>query len=143
MEPIYDSPIEWVARHAKSYVDSDGLDGGRLFDNDVLLITTRGRRSGRLRRTPLMYGRDDERYIVVASYRGRPANPCWYLNLATNPDVTLQVGPDVFPAKAIGVSERERSALWELMTSLFPTFGDYQKQSLRRFPIVALRPMWA
>jgi deazaflavin-dependent oxidoreductase (nitroreductase family) len=123
-------------------VDSDGLDGGRLFNNDILLITTRGRRSGRLRRTPLMYGRDDERYIVVASYRGRPGNPCWYLNLGTNPDITLQVGPDVFPAKAIRVSDRDRPALWELMTGLHPTFADYQRQTLRRFPIVALQPLW-
>jgi len=145
MEKTYDSPIEWVARHARSYVDSDGLEGGRLFDNDILLITTRGRRTGLLRRTPLMYGRDGERYIVVASYRGRPAHPCWYLNLETNPDVTLQVGPDVFPAKAIGVPDRDRPALWGLMTGLFPTFADYQKQTLRRFPIIALQPLpsWA
>lgn len=141
MEEIFDSPIEWVAKHTKSYVDSAGLEGGRLFDNDILLITTRGRRTGVLRRTPLMYGRDGGRYIVVASYRGRPANPCWYLNLEADPEVTAQVGSDVFPAKAFAVAEWERPDLWEFMTSLFPTFADYQKQTLRRFPIVALQPM--
>lgn len=141
MEAIYDSPIEWVAKHIQSYVDSAGLEGGRLFDNDILLITTRGRRTRALRRTPLMYGRDDGRYIVVASYRGRPTNPCWFLNLAVDPEVALQVGAEVFPAKAVEASDQERPALWEFMTSLFPTFADYQKQTLRVFPIVALHPL--
>jgi deazaflavin-dependent oxidoreductase (nitroreductase family) len=140
MEPIFDSPIEWVAKHAQAYAASGGVEGGRLYDNDVLLITTRGRRSGVLRRTPLIFGRDRGRYVVIASYRGRPENPCWFLNLVANPEVTLQVGAEVFPAKASLAPDTERQSLWDMMSKLYPNFNDYQRLTLRRFPVVTIEP---
>jgi F420H(2)-dependent quinone reductase len=78
---LTDSPIGWVARHIRSYVRSDGKTGHRFHGRDALLLTTRGRKSGVLRRTALYYGRDGDRYLVVASGGGEPTHPAWYLNL--------------------------------------------------------------
>lgn len=74
---ITDSPVEWVADHVRRYVTSGGKSGHRWSGLDTLLITTRGRKTGVLRRTALIYGRDGERYIVVASNGGKPKNPAW------------------------------------------------------------------
>ena len=138
MEPIFDSPSPWVADHIRTYVDSGGTKGNRLFDNDILLITTRGRKTGMLRRTPLMYGRDRDDYVVVGSYRGLPQHPCWYLNLATHPEVTLQIGAEIFAAKARTVTTDEKPPLWQMMISRFPAFESYQRQTTRQFPVVRL-----
>lgn len=138
MDEIYDSPSEWVASHTRTYVESGGIDGTRLFDNDILLITTRGRRTGKLRRTPLMYGRDGDEYVVVASYRGQPHHPCWYLNLEANPEVTLQVGAEIFLGKARVADPDRKPVLWRLMTGLFPGFAAYQQQTTRQFPVIVI-----
>jgi deazaflavin-dependent oxidoreductase (nitroreductase family) len=140
MEEIVDSPSEWVAQHIRDYVRTGGAEGSRLFDNDVLLNTTRGRKTGRLRRTPVMYGCDGDHYIVVASYKGMPTHPCWYLNLVANPEVVLQVGPRVLAAKARTVTDDEREPMWAMMTLRFPTFVTYQEQTTRRFPIISMEP---
>jgi deazaflavin-dependent oxidoreductase (nitroreductase family) len=140
MDEIVDSPSTWVAEHIRNYVRTGGAEGSRLFDNDVLLITTRGRITGKLRRTPVMYGCDGDNYIVVASYRGMPSHPCWYLNLVANPEVILQVGPHIFAAKARTVTEDEREPRWAMMASRFPTFVTYQEQTTRRFPVISLEP---
>ena len=140
MEEIVDSPSAFVAEHIRNYVRTGGVEGSRLYGNDVLLITTRGRVTGKLRRTPVMYGYDGDQYIVVASYRGMPTHPCWYLNLVANPEVILQVGPHVFTAKARTVTEDEREPRWSMMTQRFPTFVTYQEQTTRRFPVISLEP---
>src|SRR2546423_507401 len=100
MSEITDSPTGWVARHIRSYVRSNGKTGHRFHGHDALLLTTRGRRSGKLRRTALYYGRSDDRYLVVASGGGEPTHPAWYLNLRANPDVVVQVGAEIFVARA-------------------------------------------
>jgi deazaflavin-dependent oxidoreductase (nitroreductase family) len=97
---ITDSPIGWVAKHVKRYLDSDGRDGHRFNGHDALLITTRGRKTGKLRRTALYYGRDADRYLLVASDGGSPTNPAWYLNLVEHPEIEVQVGADKFTARA-------------------------------------------
>jgi deazaflavin-dependent oxidoreductase (nitroreductase family) len=99
-EEVFDSPAGWVARHISDYVRTDGQRGHRWHGVDTLLLTTRGRRSGKLRRTALIYGRDGDRYIVVASRGGAEHHPSWYLNLVEHPDVTIQVGPEAFAARA-------------------------------------------
>ena len=93
-QPIYDSPTGWVASHIDSYVSSDGRKGHRWRGVDTLLLTTRGRKSGKLRRSALIYGRDGDRYVVVGSKGGNPSHPLWYLNLVADPEVRIQVGPD-------------------------------------------------
>jgi deazaflavin-dependent oxidoreductase (nitroreductase family) len=104
-EEIVDSRVGWVARHIRSYVESGGREGARYGGADTLLLTTRGRRTGKLRRTALIYGRDGDSYVVVGSNGGSEKHPEWYLNLVANPTVMLQVGPDTFDARAGRVAD--------------------------------------
>jgi deazaflavin-dependent oxidoreductase (nitroreductase family) len=135
---LTDSPIPWVARHIRGY------PGTRRFNGrDTLLITTRGRRTGTLRRTALYYARDGDRYVVVASGGGEPIHPAWYLNLVANPDVVLQVGADTFLARARTATPAERPALWSAMVAIFPRYTAYQAATTRELPVVLLTPQTA
>ena len=113
-EEVFDSPSGWVAGHIRRYVETDGEDGHRWRGVSTLLLTTRGRKSGKLRRTALIYGRDADRYLVVASQGGAEWNPNWYLNLAANPEVHVQVGAEKFPARARTATSDEKSGLWKI-----------------------------
>ncbi|WP_433309769.1 nitroreductase family deazaflavin-dependent oxidoreductase [Micromonospora sp. CA-269861] len=141
-EEIHDSPTKWVADHVRSYVETAGAKGhdfqGKL---PTLLLTTRGRRTGKLRRTALIYGRDGDRYVVVASAGGQEANPAWYLNLCAEPEVSVQVYGETFQAKATVAAEAERPALWEKMAGIFSTYRRYQKKASREIPVVLLEPL--
>src|SRR5690348_13158887 len=95
-EEVFDSPTGWVSDHIKGYVESGGEKGHDWRGVPTLLLTTRGRKSGKLRRTALIYGKDGENTIVVASRGGNPHHPAWYLNLMDNPEVTVQIGAHVF-----------------------------------------------
>lgn len=139
MEPI-DSPTGWVAQHIRDYVESGGERGHRWRGLDILLLTTTGRRTGDLRRTALIYGKDGDRYVIVASFGGKPQHPLWYLNLVADPQVTIQVGPDVMSAHAQTAPEAERERLWKMMAVLFPTYDQYQASTTREIPIVVLTP---
>jgi deazaflavin-dependent oxidoreductase (nitroreductase family) len=132
--------IDWVRDHHREYVATNGLKGHVWNGVPTLLLTTRGRRSGALRRTPLIYGRDGERYLVVASYGGAPTHPDWYLNLRDDPDVEIQVGPDAMRARATTVDDAERERLWPVMTAVWPDYDHYQAKTDRTIPIVALEP---
>jgi deazaflavin-dependent oxidoreductase (nitroreductase family) len=105
-----------------------------------LLLTTRGRRSGQLRRTALLHLRDDDRYIVAASNAGAGRHPAWYLNLVADPDVVLQVGADVFPARARIAPEAERLRLWRLMITMMPAYREYERTTTRTIPVVIIEP---
>jgi deazaflavin-dependent oxidoreductase (nitroreductase family) len=105
---------------------------------NTLLLTTRGRRSGKLRRTALIYGRDGERYLVVGSQGGADKHPSWYLNLAENPDVEVQVGADAFPARARTATAKEKPKLWRIMASIWPDYDTYQAKTDRDIPVVIL-----
>lgn len=137
-EEVLDSPTGWVASHIKSYVESDGTKGHRYNGYDALLLTTRGRNSGKLRRTALYYGADGDRYLLVASNGGSPDHPQWYRNLTADPAVTVQVGPDVFTASARTATPEERPALWDLMVSVFGRYELYQKEAPREIPVIIL-----
>ena len=102
-EQVVDSPTAWVAKHINEYVASGGEKGHTWQGVPTLLLTTRGRKSRKLRRTALIYGRDGNSYVVVASIGGAPKHPLWYLNLVANPKVELQVGPEIIPARATGI----------------------------------------
>jgi deazaflavin-dependent oxidoreductase (nitroreductase family) len=133
-----DSPIGWVARHTRRYVNSGGRTGHRFNGRAALLITTRGRRTGTLRRTPLYYARDGDHYIVVASGGGEPTHPSWYLNLTVHPTVVLQVGPATFLATARIATPAERPPLWDRMTAIFPKYAHYQARTTREIPVIIL-----
>ncbi|MGC4788988.1 nitroreductase family deazaflavin-dependent oxidoreductase [Micromonospora sp. DT178] len=137
-ETIEDSPVEWVASHVRRYVETDGADGGKYHGYDALLITTRGRRSGTLRRTALIYGRDGDRYLLVASNGGAARHPNWYLNLCADPQVEVQVGAEKFRGTARTATAEERPRLWEAMTGVFPTYARYQKETDREIPVVVV-----
>jgi deazaflavin-dependent oxidoreductase (nitroreductase family) len=137
---IHDSPIGWVARHVRAYVATDGRDGHHRWGVTNLLLTTRGRRTGRLRRTALVYARDGSRYVVVASGAGEDHHPAWYLNLRADPLVGVQVGGAVFVARAATAVGEERDRLWRVMAALWPDYARYQRKASRTIPVVTLTP---
>jgi len=135
-EEVFDSPAGWVARHIRRYVESDGMRGHKWGGKDALLLTTRGRRSGKLRRTALIYGTDGDRYLLVASNGGAAKHPSWYLNLVEHPEVQLQVGADKFAARARTATTEEKPRLWRLMAAILPQYDSYQKRTRRDIPVV-------
>jgi deazaflavin-dependent oxidoreductase (nitroreductase family) len=137
---VYDSPRGWVARHISSYVETGGRRGHRWNGVETLLLTTRGRKTGKLRRTALIYGKDGDRYVVVASTGGARNHPEWYLNLVANPGVTVQVKANVFGAAASPASGSERTRLWEQMAEIWPDYDAYQQKTKRTIPVVVLEP---
>jgi deazaflavin-dependent oxidoreductase (nitroreductase family) len=135
-ELILDSPTGWVATHIRRYVESDGKQGHLYHGMPTLLLTTRGRRSSKLRRTALIYGQDGDRYLLVASNGGDPNHPAWYLNLVEHAEVELQVGPDKFIAWARTATAEEKPSLWRQMVSIFPRYDIYQAKAGRDIPVV-------
>ena len=126
--------------HVFFYKLSGGRVGGRMHKVPVLLLTTTGRKTGRKRTTPLLYIRDGNRLVIVASNGGRRMDPSWWLNLKRNPIAMVQVKDGkqtIYAQRAIG-SEKER--LWRLMTSAYPTYDDYQKKTDREIPVIVLMP---
>src|SRR6478735_8716075 len=128
-----EQPLEpttgWVRDHLRAYVETDGENGHLWRGVPTLLLTTRGRRSGSLRRTPLIYGESDGAYVIVASKGGTPQHPAWYLNLTAEPEVTIQVASEVMSARARTAEGDERERLWALMTSIWPAYDDYQAKT--------------
>jgi deazaflavin-dependent oxidoreductase (nitroreductase family) len=135
-EEIVDSPTGWVARHVRRYVETDGRSGHKWNGRQTLLLTTRGRKSGKLRRTALIYGQDGDRYLLVASNGGARNHPFWYLNLTAQPEVQVQVGADKFTARARTAGAEEKPRLWRLMAAIWPDYDRYQKRTSRDIPVV-------
>jgi deazaflavin-dependent oxidoreductase (nitroreductase family) len=139
-EEVLDSPTRWVARHVRRYVRSDGASGHRWHGVHTLLLTTRGRSSGKLHRTALIYGVDGDRYVVVASNGGAKRHPSWYLNLTEQPSVAVQVAAERFEARARTATGAERPRLWRAMATIWPDYARYQAKTDREIPVVLLEP---
>ena len=137
-EQIHDSPTDWVNEHTRQYVESGGADGHDWNGVPTLLLTTTGRKSGLRRRTALIYGVDDAAYVVVASKGGAPDHPAWFLNLQANPDVELQVGAEVFAARARVTAGAERERLWQSLAQIWPAYNEYATKTDRQIPVVVL-----
>jgi deazaflavin-dependent oxidoreductase (nitroreductase family) len=138
-DQVQDSPVGWVKRHIKAYVESDGKKGHEWRPGvPSLLLTTIGRRTGTRHRTALIYGRDGEDYVVVASTGGGAKNPAWYLNLAADPHVDVQVGAEKFSAVARTTQGDERARLWAAMIQIWPAYEGYQRKTDREIPVVVL-----
>lgn len=135
---VHDSPAEWVNDHIQKYVETDGAEGHYWRGVPTLLLTTKGRKSGELRRTALIYGEQNGSYFIVASQGGRPTHPSWYLNLEAEPLVHVQVAADKFDARARTADDEERKLLWPLMAEIWPDYNEYQKKTDRQIPIVVL-----
>lgn len=141
MTEIHDSPTDWVNAHIQEYVRSDGAEGHYRNGVPYLLITTTGRRTGKLRRTALIYGKHGSSYLIVASQGGAPTHPAWYLNLEANPEVQVQVGAEKFTARARTATEQEKPELWRTMTEIWPDYDQYQTLTDRPIPVVVLDPV--
>jgi deazaflavin-dependent oxidoreductase (nitroreductase family) len=139
-EEIFDNPTDWVAKHIRRYVESNGKKGHRAYGHHALLLTTRGRRSGKLRRTALWYLRDGDRYLLVGSNGSSRGDPAWVHNVRANPAVVIQVRGDEFAALGRLATAGERPALWEHIASEIPQYAAYQRRVRRELPIVIVEP---
>jgi len=104
----------------------------------ILLLTTKGAKSGTTYTTPLVYTRDGDRLVIIASKGGAPTNPAWYHNLVANPSVTIEVGPEKYEARAAVAQDGERDRLFDAQATLMPNFAEYQRNTTRRIPVVVL-----
>ena len=127
-----------VQDHIERYQATDGL-GGHIWNGvPTLLLTTTGRQSGEPFTTPLVYGRNGDDYLVVASRGGAVIHPHWYQNLRANPSVEVQVAADRFSATARTAMPEEKARLWPTMTAIWPRYDEYQRESVRDIPLVIL-----
>jgi deazaflavin-dependent oxidoreductase (nitroreductase family) len=124
--------------HVRQYEATGGRTGHAWNDAEVLILRTRGRKSGELRKVPLIYGRDGDDYLIVASKGGAPKHPGWYRNLLAHPDVEIQVWGDVLPVRARTATKEEKQRLWPIMTSQWPDYDRYQSKTERDIPMVIL-----
>ena len=125
--------------HVERYEATDGEEG-HIWQrgSTVGILTTTGRKSGEPRKTPLIYGKDNGHYMIVASKGGAPAPPAWYLNLKENPEVQFQVKGEKFAAHARDATPEEKPELWKIMTAQWPDYDEYQKKTDREIPVVVL-----
>jgi deazaflavin-dependent oxidoreductase (nitroreductase family) len=111
---------------------------GPFLGRPVLILTTRGAKSGQPRENPLVYTRDGDRYVVIASKGGAPTHPAWYHNLVANPEVTLEVLGEKFPTRARVAEGEEHDRLYRNQAELMPAFAEYQRKTSRQIPVVVL-----
>jgi deazaflavin-dependent oxidoreductase (nitroreductase family) len=125
--------------HVRSYRETGGEVGHDWKEGtSILLLTTKGRKSGEPRTTPLIYGTAGDDYVIVASKGGADEPPGWYVNLQADPDVELQVHDEVFPARARTATAEEKLELWRTMVGEWPHYDDYQEKTDREIPVVVL-----
>lgn len=126
------------AEHVKVYRETDGEHGYHWRGTTILLLTTKGRRSGEMRTTPLIHVTDDGRWVVIASKGGAPDDPAWFKNLTENPeDIEIQVEAEEIPVTAEVVEGEERARLWKAMTEDWPDYDAYAERTDREIPVVA------
>jgi deazaflavin-dependent oxidoreductase (nitroreductase family) len=126
--------------HVRQYEATGGRTGHDWNGTSVLILRTRGRKTGQTRKFPLIYGRDGKDYIIVASRGGSPEHPGWYKNLLAHPDVEIQVRDEVLPVTARTASAAEKRRLWPTMTAEWPDYDKYQAGTTRDIPVVVLSP---
>ena len=125
--------------HVDRYRATGGEEGHEWQGTQTLLLTTKGRKSGEPRTSPLIYApHGDDAYTVVASKGGWPAPPAWYLNLSEEPEVEVQVKDDVFKARARTATAEEKPEMWKTMASEWPAYDEYQSNTDREIPVVVL-----
>ncbi|ATL66975.1 nitroreductase family deazaflavin-dependent oxidoreductase [Nocardia terpenica] len=134
------SPADWVRAQADTYEASDGAEGGTHEGKPIILLTTRGARSGKLRKIPLMRVEHDGEYAVVASKGGAPRHPVWYHNIKADPHVELRDGAVVKDYTAREVTGAERSQWWDRAVAAWPDYANYQKRTDREIPVFVLSP---
>jgi F420H(2)-dependent quinone reductase len=132
------SPAQWVRDQVELYESTGGQQGNTLGESDmpVVIVTTRGNKTGKIRKTPLMRVEYDGEYLLVASKGGAPQHPVWYYNLQADPDnVEVQDGPDKFAVTVRELDGAERATWWQRAVAAFPPYAQYQEKTDRRIPI--------
>jgi deazaflavin-dependent oxidoreductase (nitroreductase family) len=120
------------------YRSSGGKRGVTMAGMPVLLLTTRGRKTGKTRTVPVVSFVEGDQTYVIASMGGQPQHPAWFFNLEAHPEVEVQFGQDHWQARAEVLSAEERARLWPKITTKFPNFGEYQQKTTRVIPVVRL-----
>jgi len=140
--PVTGVLIKWMSRiNAGLYKATGGKLGGKFLQGaPVALLTTIGRKTGQTRVSPLLYLRDGDRVVLVASHGGRATNPMWYLNLKANPKVSVQIKKEVLDLTARDATEEERAKYWPSLVEMYSSFEDYQSWTNRTIPIVICEP---
>jgi deazaflavin-dependent oxidoreductase (nitroreductase family) len=136
-------PSAWkpVADQVDTYEQTGGREGAELEGKPCVVLWTRGRHSGAVRKNPLMRVRHGEQYAVVASMGGAPKHPVWYLNLAASPTVSLQDGPELKDYIAHTATAAEKAEWWPRATAVWPDYDKYQQSTDREIPLVILDPV--
>ena len=117
---------------------NQGKVGGQMENMSVILLTMTGAKTGRTITKPLVYSKDGDRMVVIASFAGAPKHPAWYLNLVAHPEVTVEVGTEKFRAKVEETSGDERQRLFDAQAAQMSIFNDYQKKTTRQIPVLTL-----
>jgi deazaflavin-dependent oxidoreductase (nitroreductase family) len=134
------SPDQRAREQVELYVRSAGVEGNTMRGMPVIILTTRGAKSGKLRKIPLMRVEHDGKYAVVASLGGAPKHPVWYYNLVADPHVELQDGAEPQDMLARELSGDEKAQWWEIAVAAYPDYADYQKNTDRQIPVFVLEP---
>jgi F420H(2)-dependent quinone reductase len=137
------SPSEWVREQVERYERSAGTEGNTLLDTGmpIVIVTTRGNRSGKLRKTPLMRVEHAGEYALIGSMGGAPEHPVWVHNLRADPEaVLIQDGPEPFEVQVREVDGEEREQWWERSVAAFPPYAEYQEKTERQIPVFVARP---
>jgi deazaflavin-dependent oxidoreductase (nitroreductase family) len=134
------SPSDWVREQTEKIEASGGTEGNELNGMPVVVLTSVGRKSGKLRKSPLMRVENEGKYAAVASLGGAPKNPVWYYNVVADPRVELRDGPVVRDMIAREITGDEKAEWWERAVAAFPPYADYQKKTDREIPVFVLEP---
>ncbi|MGI5350794.1 nitroreductase family deazaflavin-dependent oxidoreductase [Streptomyces sp. CA-250714] len=134
------SPEQWVRDQVELYERSGGTEGTTMRGMPVVVLTTRGAKTGKVRKTPLMRVEHEGKYAVVASLGGAPSHPVWYHNVVADPRVELQDGPVRQDMTAREVTGEEKAVWWKRAVEAYPDYADYQRKTDREIPVFVLEP---
>ena len=135
------SPWDWVRKDADRILETGTTDGSEMKGKPIILLTTIGAKTGKVRKTPLMRVEHDGEYAVVASLGGAPKNPVWYYNIKAHPRVELQDGDVTKEYEAREVTGDEKAAWWERAVEAWPDYAEYQTKTDREIPVFVLTPI--
>ena len=130
---------DWNRQTIEAFRANGGKVGGIWEGRPLLLLTTTGAKSGRRITQALMYLRDEDRLLVFASKGGAPTNPDWYYNLLAQPELTVEVGNETYDAIATPVTGEERDRIYARWAQMYPQYGEYQRNTTRKIPVIALQ----
>jgi deazaflavin-dependent oxidoreductase (nitroreductase family) len=135
------SPVDWVRKQVEQFESSDGREGNTMKDLPVIVLTTKGARTGNIRKSPLMRVEHDGKYLIVASLGGAPSHPVWYHNAVANPTVEIQDGATRQDMATRELDGDEREVWWKRAVDAFPPYAEYQEKTSRVIPILICEPV--